>query len=133
MPADLGTDLACVSDLSPTLATVSGRRALVEAVARRWTTVPGTLLADSEYGGGLSAALLASGVPDDLAARLERQALRDERVAGADVTVELNHLTGTLTVIGSLVDADGPFKLTLNVSDMTSSAEKPAIELFLEG
>jgi hypothetical protein len=87
--ADLGNDLACVFDLDPSVSEVSGRRALAEAIARRWLTPRGTLFYAPTYGAGLITYL-----------------------HGEMQSVEIR-------VGGRLTDAAGPFRFVLSVSDLT--------------
>jgi len=117
--ADLGTDFSCVLDLDFNLTMVSGRRALAECVARRWLTIGGTLVYDRAAGAGLLN-YLESEDRDvaQLGGRLEAEALEDERVENARVTVTLED--GELRVFGKLSDADGDFALTLTVDGVTT-------------
>lgn len=119
MPSDeLGFDFSCVQDLDPRLGQVSGQSALIEAIARRWLTTPGTLFYDRQYGGGLLAMLNASYPTENrLQYLLERQALEDERVQDAEVSVSFKEATGVLTIQGRITAADGPFDLTLSVDE----------------
>jgi len=115
----LGSDLACVFDVDPRLGEVKGRRMLAEAIARRWLTPEGGLFYDPTYGAGLIGAL--HGSVDDLdrlARRLEDQALQDERVQRIDVRVVLDG--DALEVAGRIQDAAGPFRLTLDVSAVST-------------
>ena len=109
----LGSDFAGVTDLDFSLSDVSGRRALAEAVARRWLTPRGSLIYDPDYGQGLLEYTHVStdGV-DGLRAALESEALKDERVE--DVAVDVTLVNEVLTIRGRLVDAEGPFDLTVS-------------------
>lgn len=121
MATDLGRDLACVDDLSPDMREVTGRRCLAEAIARRYISDRGTLLGDPNYGYNLLDFMNADVTPVDigeLQSGAEAEALKDERVLRADVVATLED-DGTLTVIVTLTDADGPFTLTLSVSAVT--------------
>ena len=92
---------------------------LAEAVARRWLTPEGGLFSDPTYGAGLSQAL--HGTVDDLdqlLTRLEQQALLDERVLRVEIAGALEG--ETLVVRARLTDADGPFRLVLEVSAVTT-------------
>lgn len=109
-------------DLDPLFGLVSGRTALVQAIARRWTTVRGTLAwinDDPDYGEPVQEFI---GSESDgrtnfvVASRLEREALRDERVKAARVTTSIT--AGRLTILAQITDADGPFRLTLAVSSV---------------
>ena len=129
--ADLGTDIGGVLDIDRNLSFTSGRRGLAESIAREWLEPQGGFVHAPEHGEGLLAYVNAPvyGL-GSLAQRLEGAALRDERVEAADVSAEF--VGDTLTISGRITDSDGPFDLVLTVSQMTSSAEKPAVELFLE-
>lgn len=118
--ADLGTDLSCLEDLSPTMAEVSGRTCLAQAVARRLLTPRGRLIYDPNYGYDLEQFLNDDLGPGDLAkiaANIQNEALKDERVltATAAVVVQNKALIVTLTID----DGDGPFTFVLPVSLVT--------------
>lgn len=122
MATDFGTDLSCVTDLSGDGRTVTGRRLLAEAVARRWITPRGRLLSDPNYGFDIT-----ERVNDDMSARdlasmragMQAEALKDERIRGCEVTVILN-VVGVLTITAIITDADGPFRLVLEASSVTA-------------
>jgi hypothetical protein len=118
MVADLGIDLAGVDDLTPDLAIVGGRRALIQSIARRLITPRGGLFYDPSYGFDLRQFL--SGVtsaPSAIAAGVVAEAEKDARVEQATAVVTF---TGdTLTVRLSIADGGGPFPLTLSVSKVT--------------
>lgn len=115
---DLGTDISCIVDLDANLTVVSGRLALAQAVARRWLTVPGSLWYAPTYGAGLLTALSGSVQSvDEWSRRLESEALKDERLL--ECTAAVAFANEQLSVRGRLVDADGPFSLTLDVSNLT--------------
>lgn len=121
MATDFGHDLACVSDLAPDLRSVSGRRALSEALARRLSTGRGKLLDDPNYGYDLTQYLGDDLSPGDLAAvraGAEAECSKDERVNGVIVTVTKLPL-GQMTVTVSIDDATGTFQLVLAVSAVT--------------
>lgn len=126
MPFDpndpLGTDLSGVDDVDPNLTPVSGRLMLAQAIARRWITDPGELFYAPDYGAGLRRYL--SGATDNvgaLPALLENEARKDERVDDCKVAVSL--VDETLTVIGRIEDAQGPFSLTLSLSTTALTLE----------
>jgi phage baseplate assembly protein W len=124
--ANIGSDFDCVSDITASLTVVSGRKALAQAVARRWITHPGDLVYDPDYGFGLlsyvSGAMQSTGV---IAAGLVAEALKDERVEAC--TVQVSFVGETLTVVGQLEDADGPFDLTFSLSTTTLTVETLAV------
>lgn len=114
MATDLGTDLSCLTDLTATMSTVSGRRLLAEAIARRLQTPRGGLLKHPDYGFDL-----AGHINDDINASdiavissgVEAECLKDERVISA--TCACTFAVNTLTVVVTITDADGPFVLIL--------------------
>lgn len=114
---DFGEDFSCTDDITPELASVNGYTALGQSVARRFITPPGGLFYDSDYGYdvlGLIDATVAA-VP---AGRIESEAMKDERVDGADATVTI--AGRTLSVPLTLYPDEGPaFPLTLAISDVS--------------
>ena len=122
---DLGDDFSCIDDVDLNLTEVSGRRAVAEAVARRWLTRRGSLFYDASYGYGLEDALhQPASALGTLSAGLENEALRDERVLQARVLVRLDDKR-QLLIRAELVDADGPFRLVASVSEVS-------VELLIE-
>lgn len=131
MSADLGIDINTpivdgVPDLDPMFGLVSGRAALAQALARRLSTVRGTLAwigDDPEYGDdgrqylGEDVGKRAEFV---IASRAQAECLKDERVRAAQVTATLTagHLTRTVTI----TDADGVFRFTLATSAVTAES-----------
>lgn len=116
----LGSDLAGATDMHLDARLASGRRALAEALVRRYLTQRGALWYDGEYGLALSRFVNAATPTQSIGQLVEREALKDERVldARADVSREGQALTITLTV----TDAEGPFELTLRASEVTVEA-----------
>lgn len=112
-----------VVDLDPAFRLVSGRLALAQAIARRITTRAGLLARigdDPAYGIDVRESLGAD--TDDrtafaIAAEVQAEVMRDERVRGADVSAALADGVVILTIL--LADAIGPFRLVLAVSAVT--------------
>ena len=110
-------------DLSMPSYMASGYQCVAEATARRWSTAPGTLIDDPDYGLDLT-----DSVNDDLspvalkrlAARLNAEAQKDERVLTCSATVTLT-VAGLLTVVASIQTSAGPFQLVLAVSAVSTS------------
>ncbi len=118
---DLGTDLSCVTDIDDAGTVVSGRTLLAQAVLRRWSTDRGTLIGYPNYGFDLTQYINADMGDRDIASLqsgASAEALKDERVLSCDVAASFDR-DGVLTVVGSLVDSDGPFELTAAISDVT--------------
>ena len=136
----LGKDLSGVADLTPHMAESSGRQCLAEALARRLITPRGALFYDLLYGydvtSELNSDITATDVPR-IAANIEAEFRKDERVIDAKVTVQFvgkdqvdaaragvvaNPAPGTqgVLVISAVVkDGQGPFTLTLAADAVT--------------
>ena len=131
MTTNLGTDIDTpvsdegAIDLTPSMGLATGRRALAQAIARRITTPPGTMAwaegaAGDSYGIDVRAFLgdaSDAGASFRVAALVQAEALKDERVLGADASASITD--GVLTIAIRLADADGPFKFVLAVSAVT--------------
>ncbi len=119
---DYGTDIAMTADLrgvDPTFASVSGRRCLSEALARRLQTRPGELIDDPDYGYDLIDELNDDLGPADVGRIVAQSALeckKDERVL--DCTGSGSFVGGVLTVALGVTDGAGPFPLVLAVSSV---------------
>lgn len=114
----LGQDFGGALDIDPSLSTVKGRRATAERIARRWYDLAGSLWYDRDYGKGLEAYLNAAIPESDIAGQLEDEALKDEQIEDCAVTVTR---TGeSLRILGRLVDANGPFDFTVEVSRLNA-------------
>ena len=130
----LGTDVNTpvdadgILDLDPSFRLVSGRTALVQALARRITTQAGTLAwigDDTEYGHDVREYLGDEAAPRAafvVSSRVERELLKDERVKAARVTASLT--SGSLVIVAQVSDADGPFRFTLAIAGVTISLLK---------
>src|SRR5690606_14694811 len=98
---------------------VSGREALAQAVARRLTAERGSLFYDPNYGTDVRLSLNDSATSASLfrlRTAIEAEAMKDERVERARVTVAAEDNGRAITVQLSLVDSDGPFQLVLEVT-----------------
>jgi phage baseplate assembly protein W len=113
---ELGSDISGVNDLDPNLTVVAGRRGLAEAVARRLGTMRGSLVGDPDYGTDLRLFLNAPAQGARVAAAVEAEALKEERLENAQAIVTFLPQSNTINVDLVLTDADGPFDLTLAVS-----------------
>lgn len=124
MTIDLGTDLSTPdgADLDPLGGTVSGARAVGQAIARRLVTPRGGLLDDPSYGYDLRQLVGEALRPGDLAtvqAEVADQCRADERVDDAAVTVTQSGAAVRVEIILAL-EATGPLRLVLSVSAVTS-------------
>lgn len=116
--ADLGSDFSGASDISPALTVTSGRRGLIEAIARRFITPRGALFYDDSYGFDLRQFLNGvAAAPGQIAAGCVDEAEKDERVEQA--SAEATFIGNTLTVKLGIADANGPFSFVLKVSQVT--------------
>lgn len=120
---DFGIDVSCVADIDPTFALVSGRRALAQALARRLSTPRGGLFYDGTYGYDLRSQLNAAvddfGGTFAIAAAVEAEVEKDERVLAATAEVTFDASTERLRVAIAIMAADGPFALVLGVDAVT--------------
>ena len=119
---DYGTDLSCVSDLTPNMAETNGTHAVAEAIARRLQTPRGSLIGDANYGFALTDYVNDDVSQQDIAiisSNTQQECLKDERVssAKAQLTFANNALVATI----SLVAAPGPFTLVLSISNLTTN------------
>jgi hypothetical protein len=118
----LGTDLSGVDDVDSNLTPVSGRLMLLQHTARMWLLEPGELFYAPDRGAGLRRALNAA--TDDvgtLAARLEAEAVKDERVLSCKVDVTV--LGEAIDIAGQLTDEQGPFGFTFQLTPTTTVLE----------
>mgnify|MGYP003424112033 FL=1 len=123
MTTDFGVDIATpdAADIDPYFSTVTGWRGLGQALARRLVTPRGSLIDDDAYGYDLRSRLNDTFTASDLAqlgAVVRRELEADERVESAMAAVTFAR--GTLTVRAAVQTADGPFRLVLAVSSVTT-------------
>lgn len=111
--ADLGSDIAGVTDLDPALSIVTGRRALAEAIMRRLTSRKGSLPDDEDYGYDLRLLIGSAVTREQVEQGVRSQVFADERVEDAEVTVTF--IGETIQVDLRITDGDGPFSLVLGV------------------
>lgn len=110
--ADFGTDISTFPDLDPLLEPQSGRRVLLESIARRMSTPRGALWWAPSYGSDLGAVLDEAVDPARLrsaANALQQQLTGDERIKSASVEATYAAATRSLRIVVSIVDATGPF------------------------
>lgn len=119
---DFGADIACVTDIDPAFAVVTGTRAVSQALARRLGTPRGGLFYDGEYGFDLRR-FANSDFSQALAYRcqagIEAECLRDERVRRCSATVTYSDADDTLRIRVDAEVYDGAFSLVLAVSAVT--------------
>lgn len=115
---DYGRDLSGVADLSYALHEVEdSREGVAESVARRFQ---GPVFYDDDYGFDLRRLIGRAGTPEsdgDTEARIEEEAMKDERVRDCDATLTRFDNSERLEVhIEIRPYDDGPFDLTLEVT-----------------
>ena len=128
MAADFGSDISTFPDLDELLEPQSGRRVLLESVARRMSTPRGALWWAPSYGSDLGAIL--DGPVSDAQLRanataLQQQLAQDERILSARVEASYVAATRSLRILVSITDADGPFErvFTLDASGVATLME----------
>jgi len=122
--AQLGSDISGVEDLDPALSVVTGRRALAEAVGRRYVTPAGTHPDDPFYGYDLSEAVGSGTPPEEIEQHALAQARAEEEIEEASAVTEITGAIGeqTLEMLITLVDSAGPFTFTVTIdADLTLS------------
>lgn len=131
---ELGSDIAGVTSIDYALSTVSGRRALAEAILRRLTTRRGALFYAQSYGYAVVELIGSTVSASEIEQRVLEQVLLEEEVEDATCTVLFTDVGGTRSVSIEIkvTDADGPFDLTLTASELTISALLEGTEIFRE-
>lgn len=124
--ADLGSDFAGVDDLDANLSIVTGRRCLIENLARRLVTEKTGMLDDPTYGEPLHDIVGDVFDPIEYAQKVERQFLDDERVEAASVSATYDIATRSAMLNGVVDDGDGPFDFVIAVSDLTVEILEPS-------
>lgn len=115
----LGADMMWGDDLDEGARMVSGVALLAQEIFARWTTPRGRLIDDPDYGEDVRALLHRGMTPAQLAqvpARLETEALKDERVEAITVRISEDS-PGVWRVTAFGEAAEGPFELVVGVSD----------------
>jgi hypothetical protein len=127
-PLGFGTELSCVTDVTPDFAMTDpdSPEGIAEATIRRWTTPRGALIDDLLYGFDLRAYCnrgVSSNELRTLALALEAEATKDDRIDTIDVTVTTSRgarALDTLTVGALITPADATliqFTLTFSVTN----------------
>lgn len=124
MTTDVNTPIVDgIPDLDRTFGLVSGRLALVQAIARRLTTRRGELAwigDDPDYGDDVRELLgedVGTRAAFVLSQRIESQCLADERVLSARATTTITQGRAVATV--QVADHDGVLRFTLAITDVS--------------
>jgi hypothetical protein len=109
-------------DLTPGMVESTGRDVLIESLIRRQTTPRGSVI-DAPNDCIDVRDWLSDGLDQTRMQQLQgaivQQLRRDERVDDASVSVTYDQSRRTLTIVETVIDSDGPFELTLTLSDET--------------
>jgi phage baseplate assembly protein W len=119
---DYGTTLSCFPDIDPTGRLITGLQVLSEALARRITTPRGRLLDDPNYGYDITSEVDDDVSPADvaeIAANMDAEFEKDERVVASVTTAVFNPVTGILKTSTQITTGAGPFQLDLAVGAVT--------------
>jgi len=117
-----GTDLSCVTDITPDAAEVDPMtpRAIGESLARRYISPRTSVLDDNAYGLDLRARLNTGQTQASLTglrSQIRVEALKDDRVSDADVTLTFPSRSAMSVVIAVTPHAsDDEFSLTFFVT-----------------
>jgi hypothetical protein len=120
-----GYDLSCESDLDRNFGTVSGRLLLSQALVRRIITPRGMLFYDPNYGYDITSEVSDDLLPADLGRigqEMDAEFLKDQRVISSITqvtTVTAPDGTLSLSTLTTITDGNGPFPLTLAISQVT--------------
>ncbi len=119
---DFGMAISCVGDVASDGRMVTGFRVVAEAIARRWSTPRGRLIAYPNYGFDLTQYINADMSPRDIAAlraAAAAEAEKEETVDRCQVTATLDSISGVLTLSALVDTTKGPFTLVVTASNVT--------------
>jgi hypothetical protein len=126
--SDLGSDFGGGADLSASLSEQYGRLALADAIVRRLTTERGGLPDYPQYGFDVSSLIGTIIEPSSVAQRVLAQVRAEEEVSRASLDIETSADNSTINLKLQIVSGDGPFPLTISVSDLGVTAIIPGAE-----
>lgn len=118
--AELGSDFDTPQglDLTPELRRVSGRTAFLQAIARRLRTPRGGLFYAPDYGTDIRSLLSTATTPRAIEQAITAEVLKDERTESCTARITTDD-SGVTEIRIDVVDADGPFSLTIDPADLT--------------
>lgn len=123
-PVDFGTDFDFLNDLNPNLTMVSGLAVLGQDILHRLETPRGGLFYDPDYGTDVRAYLSAAITPQVLSrmqSEIQAELGKDERFLSTSAKLQFVPATSTLTLNLSVVTAQGPFALVIEITNLTIS------------
>lgn len=127
---DFGQDFDFLNQLDANLGLVSGLANLGQALAHRLETPRGGLFYDPNYGTDVRAYLneqMSSADVARLAADINSECLKDERVLTCDASVQFVPATSSLAVNINASTAAGPFNFILSVTSVTVTLLRPPV------
>jgi|SRR5688500_6834067 len=111
----------CVSDFSPHMPKVSGRTALMQALARRLQTPRGRVPWWPNYGTDVRSLLLSKAPRHAIVSAAVRECSKDERVEQVDAVFTLSADGRTIRLNLTVTDAEGPFDFTMTIDEAAVS------------
>lgn len=120
---NFGQDILVFNDVDSSFSPVSDGRVLGEALGKRFTTRRGTMPFHDDFGMDVRDWLNEAMTQDQLfrlKAAMEAEAVKDERVLGADIRLAFDSKQSSLTAKVEAQTSTGPYKLTLRVTDLTT-------------
>ena len=122
MSVDFGLDLACMTDLSPTMAETASMVTLAQALVRMVTTPRGSVVDAPNW--GIDVTAYVDGPMDargaqKVASLMDAQFRQDDRVLRSSTQATWNASTETLRTVSAIITSNGPIRLTLDISNVT--------------
>lgn len=125
MAVDFGRCISVTDDLPRRWKFITGSRVLAEALYRRWSTERGELPYDPDYGTDARDMIGETQSPAQIGewqTKLAREAEKDERVEGCEVTVSYDFAASTAIITGTVTPSEGPtFRLVVAVDELTTT------------
>ena len=109
------------ADVSMPSYMASGNQVVAEAILRRWTTSPGQLIDDPNYGRNIYDLVSADFTPRELAYEGQQfgaEAEKDQRVLSCTVKISID-VAGNVRLESAVVTAAGSFPLVVSVNAVT--------------
>jgi hypothetical protein len=109
-------------DLDPSFTLIAGRQCTAERFARRLMTPREGLVGDRDFGFDVRTYVhckMTSSKRAELQNGVRKEGKKDEYILEVDVSDVAQNPDGTLDLDLEVTDADGPFELTLHVSELT--------------
>lgn len=125
---DFGIDFAGYLDIDSSFSTVTGKLAVAHAVARRLVQPKGGLIDAPNYGWDVRQLINAPVNAAFAESRIQDECEQDERVLSAVVTVNFEPRSSVVDIVIDLRTADGPFSMTLHVSQVSVSLLLPNLK-----